>query len=60
MRGLLSYAPEENPLMYNWNKVYVGYCDGASFGGDVSDPVSLPDDPEKKVNSFMVLYTELP
>ena len=22
-----------NPLTYNWNKIYIGYCDGASFSG---------------------------
>uniref|UniRef100_A0ACD5WK60 Uncharacterized protein n=1 Tax=Avena sativa TaxID=4498 RepID=A0ACD5WK60_AVESA len=24
----------QNPDFYNWNKVYVRYCDGASFSGD--------------------------
>lgn len=24
----------ENPLMYNWNIVYVQYCDSSSFAGD--------------------------
>lgn len=37
--GLLSYNSIENPLAYNWNKVYVPYCDGASFSGDVEKPV---------------------
>lgn len=23
-----------NPLMYNWNKVFIRYCDGGSFTGD--------------------------
>lgn len=26
--------------MYNWNKVFLGYCDGASFSGDVREPVT--------------------
>lgn len=30
--------PEKNPVTYNWNKVYVGYCDGSSFSGDVIAP----------------------
>ncbi|CAH8251701.1 unnamed protein product [Arabidopsis lyrata] len=32
--GLLSNKAAENPDFYNWNKVKVRYCDGASFGGD--------------------------
>ena len=38
--GLISYNPIENPLAYNWNKVYIPYCDGASFSGNVIEPVS--------------------
>ncbi|KFK43264.1 hypothetical protein AALP_AA1G101100 [Arabis alpina] len=32
--GILSNKSTENPDFYNWNKAYVRYCDGASFGGD--------------------------
>ena len=31
--GMFSSDPVMNPLTYNWNKIYVGYCDGASFSG---------------------------
>ncbi|KAE8658523.1 hypothetical protein F3Y22_tig00116971pilonHSYRG00710 [Hibiscus syriacus] len=31
--GILSYKAEENPDFYNWNKVKLRYCDGASFAG---------------------------
>ena len=34
MDGLLSYNPLVNPLTYNWNKIWIPYCDGASFMGD--------------------------
>lgn len=30
----LSDSWEENPLMYNWNVVYVHYCDGSSWASD--------------------------
>ncbi|XP_051151515.1 pectin acetylesterase 8-like [Andrographis paniculata] len=33
--GLLSEKPNVNPDFYNWNRVYVGYCDGSSFMSDV-------------------------
>ncbi|KAM7493670.1 hypothetical protein LguiB_028279 [Lonicera macranthoides] len=33
--GILSDDPQFNPDFYNWNKVKVRYCDGASFTGDV-------------------------
>eukprot|EP00928_Gymnodinium_smaydae_P005729 TRINITY_DN1196_c0_g4_i1.p1 TRINITY_DN1196_c0_g4~~TRINITY_DN1196_c0_g4_i1.p1 ORF type:complete len:721 (+),score=151.87 TRINITY_DN1196_c0_g4_i1:36-2165(+) len=39
--GLLSDRREQNPDFYNWNKVYVHYCDGASYSGDVADPVRV-------------------
>ncbi|PKA48891.1 hypothetical protein AXF42_Ash016407 [Apostasia shenzhenica] len=32
--GIMSNRPEENPDFYNWNRVYVRYCDGASFSGE--------------------------
>ncbi|CAN4128318.1 unnamed protein product [Withania somnifera] len=33
--GMLSNDPKSNPEFYNWNRVYVRYCDGGSFTGDV-------------------------
>ncbi|KAM7459713.1 hypothetical protein LguiA_036707 [Lonicera macranthoides] len=33
--GILSNKPQFNPDFYNWNKIKVRYCDGASFTGDV-------------------------
>ena len=41
MDGLMSYNSLVNPLTYNWNKVWVGYCDGGSFLGDVDEPVKF-------------------
>ncbi|KAL3843591.1 hypothetical protein ACJIZ3_000994 [Penstemon smallii] len=32
--GILSNKAEENPDFYNWNRVKIRYCDGASFAGD--------------------------
>jgi len=32
--GYLSNDPSVNPQMYNWNKVYLKYCDGGSFAGN--------------------------
>ncbi|KAL7157535.1 hypothetical protein ABFS83_02G083600 [Erythranthe nasuta] len=32
--GILSNNAGENPDFYNWNRVKVRYCDGASFAGD--------------------------
>ena len=39
--GYLSYLPAENPMMYNWTKVYLKYCDGGSQTGDVAAPVTV-------------------
>ncbi|CAL9185805.1 unnamed protein product, partial [Musa hybrid cultivar] len=35
--GILSDKPEQNPDFYNWNRVEVRYCDGASFAGEGFD-----------------------
>jgi len=32
--GYFSPDVNENPLMYNWNMVYLKYCDGGSFSGN--------------------------
>lgn len=37
--GILSNKPSENPDFYNWNRVKVRYCDGASYFGDVEDEI---------------------
>jgi hypothetical protein len=38
--GMLSSHPQTNPNFYNWNLAYLKYCDGASFAGNVSSPVT--------------------
>lgn len=35
MFGFLSSDPTVNPDFYNWNAVFLMYCDGGSFAGDV-------------------------
>ncbi|RYR75973.1 hypothetical protein Ahy_A01g000571 isoform C [Arachis hypogaea] len=32
--GILSNKAWENPDFYNWNRIKIRYCDGASFTGD--------------------------
>ncbi|XP_020260663.1 pectin acetylesterase 12-like [Asparagus officinalis] len=32
--GIMSDKPKENPDFFNWNRVKVRYCDGASFTGE--------------------------
>lgn len=34
--GILSNSEKVNPDFYNWNRVFVRYCDGASFSGNMS------------------------
>jgi hypothetical protein len=48
--GLMSDQGEVNPVMFNWNKIYVGYCDGASLSGTVEEPIINPKDPSKKLH----------
>eukprot|EP00850_Spirogloea_muscicola_P007831 SM000040S14843 [mRNA] locus=s40:781462:785148:+ [translate_table: standard] len=39
--GFFSSDPEQNPDFYSWNVAYMKYCDGASFSGDVEEPVNV-------------------
>ena len=39
----LSADETQNPLMYDWNKAYLKYCDGASFGGNRDKPQNVTD-----------------
>ena len=39
--GLLSADYRDNPAFFNWNVVYLPYCDGASFAGNRSDAVKV-------------------
>ncbi|XP_061369271.1 pectin acetylesterase 5-like isoform X2 [Gastrolobium bilobum] len=39
--GILSSDPSQNPDFFNWNKVKIRYCDGASFAGHPESEVSL-------------------
>ncbi|GLJ41217.1 hypothetical protein SUGI_0853230 [Cryptomeria japonica] len=38
--GILSNKRSENPEFFNWNRVKLMYCDGASFAGDSYDEES--------------------
>jgi len=38
--GYFSNSATQNPLMYNWNMVFLVYCDGASFASNATEPVS--------------------
>ncbi|XP_038980108.1 pectin acetylesterase 5-like isoform X2 [Phoenix dactylifera] len=37
--GILSNVPSQNPDFYNWNKVKIRYCDGASYSGNVESGI---------------------
>ncbi|KAG1371695.1 putative Pectin acetylesterase [Cocos nucifera] len=37
--GILSNIPSQNLDFYNWNKVRVRYCDGASYSGNVKSDI---------------------
>ena len=39
--GPLHEDPAYNPDFYDWNHVFLAYCDGASFSGDVAEPVKV-------------------
>eukprot|EP01084_Bolivina_argentea_P003290 6168_1 len=43
----LENNPISNPLLYSWTKIFVRYCDGASFSGDVTEPLQHNKDTNK-------------
>ena len=43
--GLYSTNPRVSPDFYNWNAVFVIYCDGSSFTGMREEPVYFEDKP---------------
>lgn len=50
--GMLSRNPHINPLTYNWNRIYIGYCDGGSYAGRVEEAVPVSTD----VNSPAIYF----
>uniref|UniRef100_A0A164XA53 Pectin acetylesterase n=1 Tax=Daucus carota subsp. sativus TaxID=79200 RepID=A0A164XA53_DAUCS len=52
--GLLSDNQQLNPYFYNWNRVFVRYCDGGSFTGNSFDPVNKLHYKGSKVFSAIV------
>lgn len=43
--GILSANATINTYMSNWTKVFIGYCDGGSYAGTVTDPISVNGKP---------------
>lgn len=39
--GMLSNNATANPHMWDWNHVFVGYCDGGSFAGSLEAPLPV-------------------
>lgn len=39
--GLQSIVPHKNPNYFDWNAVYVNYCDGGSYSGYLHAPVMV-------------------
>ncbi|KAM7459652.1 hypothetical protein LguiA_036646 [Lonicera macranthoides] len=50
--GILSNSRADNPSFYNWNRVYVRYCDGACFTGNVKKVIQVKDHPHVKKLHF--------
>jgi hypothetical protein len=40
-KGLNNRDSNINPIAYDWNYIHIGYCDGGSFSGHVSDTVAV-------------------
>ena len=50
--GIMAQDPAINPDFHTWNKVFMRYCDGASFGGFLRDPIAASTRDGKPVNMW--------
>lgn len=41
--GITGFNSSINTVTYNWNKIFIGYCDGASYSGHVQKAVNVPN-----------------
>lgn len=39
--GFLSNSQDDNPDFWNWNKIYIAYCDGSNHQGYLEEPVEV-------------------
>ncbi|CAH9084641.1 unnamed protein product [Cuscuta europaea] len=57
--SLLSNDSQENPKFYNWNRVYVPYCDGSSFTGNMEAVDSVTNVTYKGLRIFEATMEDL-
>lgn len=63
--GVMGSSPETNPDFYDWNAIFIHYCDGASMGSSRTDPIAVKDQKGKpaqlwmRVSTLSVLFTLL-
>eukprot|EP01064_Diplonema_japonicum_P019008 TRINITY_DN2770_c0_g2_i1.p1 TRINITY_DN2770_c0_g2~~TRINITY_DN2770_c0_g2_i1.p1 ORF type:complete len:435 (+),score=93.88 TRINITY_DN2770_c0_g2_i1:47-1306(+) len=43
--GIMSGNCTDNPEFCNFNRVYVAYCDGTSYSGNIEGPITVPGKP---------------
>ncbi|KAL3849453.1 hypothetical protein ACJIZ3_011335 [Penstemon smallii] len=51
--GILGQSQTMNPNFYNWNRVFVRYCDGSSFSGDVEEIIQIHRRGARVFNAIM-------
>ena len=51
----MSTDPETNPLTYNWNTVYVKYCDGSCYSSNNEETAKVNDDLTLYFRGFRIL-----
>eukprot|EP01064_Diplonema_japonicum_P019007 TRINITY_DN2770_c0_g1_i1.p1 TRINITY_DN2770_c0_g1~~TRINITY_DN2770_c0_g1_i1.p1 ORF type:complete len:447 (+),score=75.28 TRINITY_DN2770_c0_g1_i1:68-1408(+) len=44
-KGIMSGNCTDNPEFCNFNRVYIAYCDGTSYSGNIEGPVTVPGKP---------------
>lgn len=51
--GVMAQDPAVNPDFYTWNKVFLHYCDGSSFGGGRDEPIAVSTHDGKPAQMWM-------
>lgn len=57
--GYFSIDQKQNPLMYNWNAVFLRYCDGASVSGDKATPTVVENKTTLHFRGRAILDSEI-
>ena len=51
-KGYLTNIEKLNPMMYQWNRAILRYCDGSSYSSDLSEPVIITNEKGESIKLY--------